>query len=204
MLKKGTVVNERFKFTATEFVPAGTTMTAAAMATSLGNQFKNYANNGTLAITVTVSSAKITIESNNYTDQYELVASDSLHGTAVTTTPSKPNIGDKAYIENLAQQCTAGKGFNYLARESRDIYPGYPENVEEIAQAELTTKGYVVFNLRFATKREAGKTMDEAVWQYVHIAVPKNNTSYSTIAAILPEGNFKTVSAPAPAAAASE
>ena len=32
--------------------------------------------------------------------------------------------------------------------------------------------------------------MDEAVWQYVHIAVPKNNSSYSTIAAILPEGNF--------------
>ena len=204
LVKKGTVVNERFKFSATEFVPAGTSMTAAAMATSLGNQFKNYASNGTLSINVTVSSAKITIESNNYTDQYELVASDSLHGTAVTTTPSKPNIGDKTYIENLAQQCAAGKGFNYLARESRDIYPGYPENVEEIAQAELATKGYVVFNLRFATKREAGKTMDEAVWQYVHIAVPKNNTSYSTIAAMLPEGNFKTSSAPAPAAAASE
>ena len=195
LVKKGTVVNERFKFTATEFVPAGTTMTAAAMATSLGNQFKNYASNGTLAISVTVSSAKITIESNNYTDQYELVASDSLHGTAVTTTHSKPNIGDKAYIEKLAQQCTAGKGFNYLARESQDIYPGYPEHVEEIAQEELSTKGYVVFNLHFATKREAGKTMDEAVWQYVHIAVPKNNASYSTIAAMLPEGNFKDATA---------
>ena len=204
LVKKGTVVNERFKFSATEFVPAGTSMTAAAMATSLGNQFKNYASNGTLAISVTIASAKITIESNNYTDQYELVASDSLHGTTVTTTPSKPNIGDKAYIENLAQQCAAGKGFNYLARESRDIYPGYPENVEDIAQAELATKGYVVFNLRFATKREAGKTMDEAVWQYVHIAVPKNNTSYSTIAAMLPEGNFKTTSAPAPSSVASE
>lgn len=202
LVKKGTVVNERFKFTATEFVPAGTSMTAAAMATSLGNQFKNYASNGTLAITVTVSSAKITIESNNYTDQYELVASDSLHGTTVTTTPSKPNIGDKAYIEKLAQQCTAGKGFNYLARESRDIYPGYPEPVEEIAQADIATKGYVVFNLRFATKREAGKTMDEAVWQYVHVAVPKDNTSYSTIASILPEGNFKDVTSAAVAASA--
>ena len=46
--------------------------------------------------------------------------------------------------------------------------------------------------------------MDEAVWQYVHIAVPKNNSSYSTIAAILPEGNFKITSTPAPASAASE
>lgn len=202
LVKKGTVVNERFKFSATEFVPAGASMTAAAMATSLGNQFKNYANNGTLDINVTVSSAKIIIESNNYTDQYELVASDSLHGVDVTTTPSKPNIGDKNYIETLAQQCTAGKGFNYLARESRDIYPGYPEPVEEIAQDDIATKGYVVFNLRFATKREAGKTMDEAVWQYVHVAVPKDNTSYSTIAAMLPEGNFKDVTSVAAAASA--
>ena len=202
LVKKGTVVNERFKFSATEFVPAGSSMTAAAMATSLGNQFKNYSSNGTLDINVTVSSAKITIESNNYTDQYELVASDSLHGVDVTTTPSKPNIGDKNYIETLAQQCTAGKGFNYLARESRDIYPGYPEPVEEIAQDDIATKGYVVFNLRFATKREAGKTMDEAVWQYVHVAVPKDNTSYSTIVAILPEGNFKDATSAAAAASA--
>lgn len=199
LVKKGTSINERFKFTATEFVPAGTSMTAAAIATSLGNQFKNYASNGTLAISVTVSSAKITIESNNYTDQYELVASDSLHGVAVTTTPAKPNIGDTNYIKTLAQQCAAGKGFNYLAEDAGDIYPGYPENVEDIAQADIPTKGYVVFNLRFATKREAGKTTDEAVWQYVHIAVPKNNSSYSTLATMLPEGQFKVTSAAAPA-----
>ena len=203
LVKKGTVVNERFKFSATEFVPAGRSMTAAAMATSLGNQLKNYSTNGTLDITVTVASAKITVESNNYTDQYKLVAGDDLHGTKVTTTPSKPNIGDKEFIENLAQQCAAGKGFNYLARESRDIYSGYPESVEDIAQTELATKGYVVFNLRFATNREAGKTMDEAVWQYVHIAVPKNNTSYSTIAAMLPEGNFKDATSGASGASAS-
>lgn len=202
MVKKGTVVNERFKFSVTDFVPKGSAMTAAALATSLGNQLKNYSTNGTLDITVTVASAKITVESNNYTDQYELVAGDDLHGTKVTTTPSKPNIGDKEFIENLAQQCAAGKGFNYLARESRDIYPGYPEAVEEIAQTDIPTKGYVVFNLRFATNREAGKTMDEAVWQYVHIAVPKNNTSYSTIATMLPEGNFKDATSGAAAAAA--
>lgn len=204
MVKKGTVVNERFKFSVTDFVPKGSTMTAAALATSLGNQLNNYSTNGTLDIKVTVASAKITVESNNYTDQYELVAGDDLHGTKVTTTPSKPNIGDKKFIENLAQQCAAGKGFNYLARESRDIYPGYPEVVEDIAQADIPTKGYVVFNLRFATNREAGKTMDEAVWQYVHIAVPKNNTSYSTIATMLPEGNFKDATSGAAGASLSE
>ena len=44
--------------------------------------------------------------------------------------------------------------------------------------------------------------MDEAVWQYVHVAVPKNNSSYSTIAAMLPEGNFKDATSAAAAAAA--
>lgn len=191
LVKKGTVVNERFKYTVTDFVPVGVTKTAANIAKSLGDQLQtSYVDNGQLDITVTVASAKITIQSNNYEDQYELVAGDSLYGTTVTTTNAEPNIGDTAYIKRLAQQCAAGKGMIYLDQESKDIYPGYPEPVEEIAQADIATKGYVVFNLRFATKREAGKTMDEQVYQYVHIAVPKNNTSYSTIASILPEGVF--------------
>lgn len=190
LVKKGTVVNERYKYSVTDFVPAGGSKTAADMAKSLGNQLQAYADTGQLDITVTVASAKITVKSNNYEDQFELKATDSLYGVTITTTNAEPNIGDTAYIKKLAQQCAAGKGFVYTSQSSKDIYPGYPEAVEEIAQTDIATKGYVVFNLRFATKRESGKTGDEQVWQYVHIAVPKNNSSYSTIAAILPEGNF--------------
>ena len=204
LVKKGTVVNERYKYSVTDFVPAGGSKTAANMAKSLGDQLQAYADTGQLDITVTVASAKITVKANNYEDQFELKATDSLHGVTITTTDAKPNIGDTAYIKKLAQQCAAGKGFVYTSQSSKDIYPGYPEAVEEIAQDDIATKGYVVFNLRFATKREAGKTMDEAVWQYVHIVVPKNNSSYSTIAAILPEGNFLQNKTPAAAAAASE
>lgn len=190
LVKKGTVVNERYKYSVTDFVPAGGSKTAADMAKSLGNQLQAYADTGQLDITVTVASAKITVKSNNYKDQFELKATDSLYGVTITTTNSEPNVGDTAYIKKLAKQCAAGKGFVYTSQSSKDIYPGYPEAVEEIAQTDIATKGYVVFNLRFATKRESGKTGDEQVWQYVHIAVPKNNSSYSTIAAILPEGNF--------------
>ena len=190
LVKKGTVVNERYKYSVIDFVPAGGSKTAADMAKSLGNQLQAYADTGQLDITVTVASAKITVKSNNYEDQFELKATDSLYGVTITTTNAEPNIGDTAYIKKLAKQCAAGKGFVYTSQSSKDIYPGYPEAVEEIAQTDITTKGYVVFNLRFATKRESGKTGDEQVWQYVHIAVPKNNSSYSTIAAILPEGNF--------------
>ena len=204
LVKKGTVVNERYKYSVTDFVPASGSKTAANMAKSLGDQLQAYADTGQLDITVTVASAKITVKCNNYEDQFELKATDSLHGVTITTTDAKPNIGDTTYIKKLAQQCAAGKGFVYTSQSSKDIYPGYPEAVEEIAQDDIATKGYVVFNLRFATKREAGKTTDEAVWQYVHIAVPKNNSSYSTIATILPEGNFLQNKTPAAAAAASE
>ena len=190
LVKKGTVVNERYKYSVTDFVPAGGSKTAANMAKSLGDQLQAYADTGQLDITVTVASAKITVKSNNYEDQFELKATDSLYGVTITTTNAEPNIGDTAYIKKLARQCAAGKGFVYTSQSSKDIYPGYPEAVEEIAQTDIATKGYVVFNLRFATKRESGKTDDEKVWQYVHIAVPKNNSSYSTIAAMLPEGNF--------------
>ena len=190
LVKKGTVVNERYKYSVTDFVPSGGSKTAANMAKSLGDQLQAYADTGQLDITVTVASAKITVKSNNYEDQFELKATDSLYGVTITTTNAEPNIGDTAYIKKLAKQCAAGKGFVYTSQSSKDIYPGYPEAVEEIAQTDIATKGYVVFNLRFATKRESGKTGDEQVWQYVHIAVPKNNSSYSTIAAILPEGNF--------------
>ena len=204
LVKKGTVVNERYKYSVTDFVPASGSKTAANMAKSLGDQLQAYADTGQLDITVTVASAKITVKCNNYEDQFELKATDSLHGVTITTTDAKPNIGDTTYIKKLAQQCAAGKGFVYTSQSSKDIYPGYPEAVEEIAQDDIATKGYVVFNLRFATKREAGKTTHEAVWQYVHIAVPKNNSSYSTIATILPEGNFLQNKTPAAAAAASE
>ena len=204
IVKKGTVAGERYQWNVTDTRRVGKSMSAADMAKSLGDQLQAIADSGSLNIKVTVASAKITVDGINIGEQFNLLAGDDLFGTTVTITEAKPNIGDTAYVQDLAQRCAAGKGFVYLAQSSKDIYPGYPEAVEKIAQADIATKGYVVFNLRFATKREAGKTMDEAVWQYVHIAVPKDNTSYSTIAAILPEGNFKDTTSAAAAAEVSK
>ena len=186
--KKGTVPGERYQYSVSHTRIPGKTLSAANMATALGNQLQGFADSGTLDITVTVAGAKITVEGNKIGEQFGLVAGDDLYGTTVTVnSEAEDNIGDTAYIKKLAQQCAADKGFVYLDQASKDIYPGYPEAVEEIAQADIATKGYVVFNLRFATKRESGKTGDEQVWQYVHIAVPKNNASLSDITSILTE-----------------
>jgi len=180
LVKLGTVPGQRSVWTASF---RALTTTAADVATALETQLKNFAQGGTYTdgggvnVTVTRAGAKITVTGNVAGEQYALKAGDALFGTTVTTTVAEPAIGDKAYVEKLAQQCAADKGFNYLDQASKDIYPGYPEAVEN--------ESYYIFNLHFATSRKAGKTGDEAVMQYVHIAVPSGATSLNTIRTIL-------------------
>ena len=184
VVKKGVVPNERNSWYTS--IVAKTT-TAATEAASLVDAIKAKTND-MFAVTASNSGAVVTIEGLNIGEGWAVQLVEGLAGAALVSNfpvEAKPNIGDAAYIKDLAQRCAADKGFVYLDQASKDIYPGYPEAVEEIAQADIATKGYVVFNLHFATKRESGKTGDEQVWQYVHVAVPKNNASLSDIEAIL-------------------
>ena len=129
IVKKGTVAGERYQWNVTDTRRVGKSMSAADMAKSLGDQLQAIADAGSLNIKVTVASAKITVDGINIGEQFNLLAGDDLFGTTVTITEAKPNIGDTAYIQDLAQRCAAGKGFVYLAQSSKDIYPGYPEAV---------------------------------------------------------------------------
>lgn len=186
LVKKGTVPNERNIFTTS--IVAGST-TAATEATALVKYINNKAND-LFNVKATVSGAAITIASQDGND-YEIKFADALTGTTTSAlTQGKKAIGDKAYIADLAQRCAAGKGFNLLDQESRDIYPGFPEAVEDLVPNSsgtggVSTAGYAIYSLHFATGRAAGKQVDERVWQYVHIAVPITASSYATIDTIL-------------------
>lgn len=177
LAKGGVVFNERSNWTVTEFVQKGTTKTAAQVATSLQKQLQAMADAGAIAIKAEVSEARITLTGLNIGEQWTLVPSDDLIGTAVTTTVAEPAFGNKAYIQDLASRCAAGKGFNYLGEDGDKIYPGYPETVEN--------KQYNVFTLRFAVPRAASKTRDEVVNQVVHIAVPVDSAVTDTVKTIL-------------------
>lgn len=177
LAKGGVVFNERSNWTVTEFVQKGATKTAAQIATSLQKQLQAMADTGAIAIKAEVSTAKITVTGLNVGEQWTLVPSDDLIGTAVTTTVAEPTFGDKAYIQDLASRCAAGKGFNYLGEDGDEIYPGYPETVED--------KQYNVFTLRFAVPRVASKTRDEVVNQLVHIAIPTTSAITDTVKTIL-------------------
>lgn len=192
--KKDTVRHERFTWTVT--IQAGST-TAATEATALKNAIEAKLGD---KFTVSVSTADVTITAKTVGEQWEMIFADSLTGTSLTTASchnAEPTIGDKAYVENLASQCAGGKGFFYTEENGRDLYPNYPEAVEDLTPNTsgdngVSTAGYEIITLKFMVGRDASKTRDEKVWQLVHIALPITNSSYATISSILPEGNFST------------
>ena len=179
LIKKGTVPHERNTWTATVTIPAGDeTTTANDVAAEFRSRFAAMADAG-LDITVTGVTNYITIEGNNRRENWVLKGADALTNVAPTSTRSaEAPVGDKEYVKNLASQCAAGKGFNYVEGSGREIYPGYPE--------DNTDNPYTIYTLRFKVGRASSKTRDERVWQLVHIAAGGAGTTlYDTLDAIL-------------------
>lgn len=165
IVKKGAVPHERNTNT---FTIMGTG-TAATDAATLVADFAKRNKVMALPFTVTNSGAVITVTCTKTGELYTVVGIGNV--TVAETTPGKSATGDKAYIEQLASMCAAGKGFNDTDAQGREFLPGYPENVEN------TT--YTVYTLRFAVPRVSAKTRDEVVNQLVHIAVPTSGSGAS-------------------------
>ena len=184
--KKGTVFNERNNWT---FTTLATTEVAADVAKQIVAQING--NKYQLGVTAKNSGGAITITATEKGKDYEVLGADGLMGVALTdVTHGKKAVCDKAYIQDLASRCAADKGFNYTADDGKELYPGYPEVVED--------DQYVLYSLRFAVPRVASKQRDEVVYQLVHIAVPVGSDAITTLDTIF------GLSAAAAAAAASE
>lgn len=184
LIKKGAVPHERNTWTSTETVPFGdTTTTASDVAAKIRKYFEAVAEAGSLDIVVSGTGANIIITGKNKGEDFVLKGADDMLNVAPTsvTVASKP-IGDKAYVADLASQCAAGKGFNYVEGSGQEIYPGYPEAID-------ASQYYNIYTLRFKVGRKSAKTRDEKVWQLVHIAVPVGASAASDIDTILGEGD---------------
>lgn len=204
LVKLGTGINgERNKWSQSVSIPSGGSSTANAVAKKLRDGFQAMVDAGSINVTVGGSSAAVTITGNDTNEKWKLVASDDLYGTSITENPAMttPAIGDKAYIEKLAQACAGNKSFLHTDLESQHIYPGYPEAVEDLTPntsgaGGASTEGYGIITLRFATGRAAGKQTDERIWQYVHIAMPISSSYYDDVQTILPVGKFSQATSP--------
>ena len=171
--KKGTVFNERSNWS---FTAMAKDTTAANVAKQICAQIN--ANKYQLGVKAEYTGGAITITAVEAGKDYEVLGADALLGVAPTeVTNGKKAVCDKAYIQDLASRCAAGKGFNYAADDGKDIYPGYPEVVDE--------SQYVLYTLRFAVPRTAAKQRDEVVYQIVHLAVPVGSASITDIDVIL-------------------
>lgn len=175
--KKGTKLHERNTWTYTSVAKDDI---ASVVATDIVKQIN--ANTNTSGVKATNSGGNITITavSAPTIDQvydYEVIGADELTGVKPTSvTPGKAEILGKEYVKDLASRCAAGKGFNYLAEDGKDLYPGYLENITE--------NQYVMYTLRFAVPRMSGKQRDEVVYQTLHIAIPKGSHAITVLDAI--------------------
>lgn len=169
VVKKGVVRHERNTWTATCMAKSTTVTDVAA---DLVKQFN--ASSETSGMTASNNGGVITFTASVAGIDFDIVGADELTGVKPTAvTNGIPGILDKAYVVDLASRCAAGKGFNYTAQDASEIYPGYPEAVED------TT--YTMYTLRFAVPRVAAKQRDEVVYQIVHIVVPSAATVVTTL-----------------------
>lgn len=192
LTKNGVVPNERNTYTYTHTIQKDETITAEQLATILYKQIKNAADAGTIPMSVGFNDNTIEITCLNKDEQWGCVLGDGFgviastsEGTDTYTSgvtrelnPAKPGIGTPEYMKDLMASCAGDKGITLTDTESSDLYPGYPEALEEGAQ-------YNIISLHFATSRKAGKTGDEQVWQYVYLAVPTGATALASIKTIL-------------------
>lgn len=172
MAKAHTVLNERYKWSASERAREGDT--AAIIAKKLGNQLKSLGKNE--GFTATVSVAKITVTGIDY-EAWNLIAGDSMFGATITTTTKamKP-INDDAALKELQIRCIGAEGINSTSNDARKLY-----TLPEFSNAG----GWTVYTLTFYPHRDLRSGSTENVKTIIHLAIPTEAAQIATLDTIL-------------------
>lgn len=181
MAKAHTVLNERYKWSASERAREGDT--AAIIAKKLGDQLKSLGKNE--GFTATVSVAKITVTGIDY-EAWNLIAGDSMFGATITTTKAMKPINDDAALKELQIRCIGAEGINSTSNDARKLY-----TLPEFSNAD----GWTVYTLTFYPHRDLRSGSTENVKTIIHLAIPTGAAQIATLDTIL-------VSINTPAAAA--
>lgn len=183
MAKAHTVLNERYKWSASERAREGDT--AAIIAKKLGDQLKSLGKNE--GFTATVSVAKITVTGIDY-EAWNLIAGDSMFGATITTTKAMKPINDDAALKELQIRCIGAEGINSTSNDARKLY-----TLPEFSNAD----GWTVYTLTFYPHRDLRSGSTENVKTIIHLAIPTGAAQIATLDTILASINT-------PAAAAAE
>lgn len=184
MVKPGTVLNERYKWSASTRAKEGDTATTVAkrLADELTKLGKSEGFSATNAAGV------VTIVGTKY-EHWNIVASDELFGATVTyTTKGVKPVNDDAAMKALQERCIGNEGINYTDKNGYQLYE-LPEHT--------SANGWVTYALTFYNSRNLRSGNTENVKSIVYLAVPTDSASIATLDAI-----FASITNPAAAAAA--
>lgn len=171
MAKAHTVLNERYKWSASERAREGDT--AAIIAKKLGDQLKSLGKNE--GFTATVAAAKITVTGIDY-EAWNLIAGDSLFGATITTTKAMKPINDDAALKELQIRCIGAEGINSTSNDARKLY-----TLPEFSNAN----GWTVYTLTFYPHRDLRSGSTENVKTIIHLAIPTGAAQIATLDTIL-------------------
>jgi hypothetical protein len=170
MVKAHTVLNERYKWSASERAREGDT--AAIIAKKLGNQLKSLGKNE--GFTATVSAAKITVTGIDY-EAWNLIAGDSMSGVTIINKAMKP-INDDAALKELQIRCIGAEGINSTSNDARKLY-----TLPEFSNAD----GWTVYTLTFYPHRDLRSGSTENIKTIIHLAIPTEAEQIDTLETIL-------------------
>lgn len=179
MAKAHTVLNERYKWSASERAREGDT--AAIIAKKLGDQFKSLGKNE--GFTATVSVAKITVTGIDY-EAWNLIAGDSMFGATITTTKAMKPINDDAALKELQIRCIGAEGINSTSNDARKLY-----TLPEFSNAD----GWTVYTLTFYPHRDLRSGSTENVKTIIHLAIPTGAAQITALDTILASINTPAV-----------
>lgn len=171
MAKAHTVLNERYKWSASERAREGDT--AAIIAKKLCDQLKSLGKNE--GFTATVSAAKIIVTGIDY-EAWNLIAGDSMFGATITTTKAVKPINDDAALKELQIRCIGAEGINSTSNDARKLY-----TLPKFSNAD----GWIVYTLTFYPYRDLRSGSTENVKTIIHLAIPKEAEQIATLDTIL-------------------
>lgn len=171
MAKAHTVLNERYKWSASERAREGDT--AAIIAKKLSTQLNSLGKNE--GFTASVAAAKITVTGTDY-EAWNLIAGDSLFGVTITTTKAVKPINDDAALKELQIRCIGGEGINSTSNDARKLY-----TLPEFSNAD----GWTVYTLTFYPHRDLRSGSSENVKTIIHLAIPAGAEQIAALDTIL-------------------
>lgn len=181
MAKAHTVLNERYKWSASERAREGDT--AAIIAKKLSTQLNSLGKNE--GFTASVVAAKITVTGTDY-EAWNLIAGDSLFGVTITTTKAVKPINDDAALKELQIRCIGAEGINSTSNDARKLY-----TLPEFSNAG----GWTVFTLTFYPHRDLRSGSTENVKTIIHLAIPTGAAQIVALKTIFASVNTPTAAA---------